>query len=233
MIKRPFGHNPFVVYSTFGFTVLVIVGLAMYIFAPTKMSQLQPTAGLALPDQRPTSTVTTTTKPVVTTATIAEPITHARNRVIKKSFGIKISPATSPVQPERFSGYHTGVDFETTADEQNSDVSISAICTGPLVVKKYATGYGGVAVQQCRIDDQPVTVIYGHLKLSSITAALNQSITQGERLGILGKGYSTETDGERKHLHVGIHKGTTITVRGYVATAKELAGWIDAVPLLP
>ena len=44
-----------------------------------------------------------------------------------------------------------------------------AVCTGPLRLKEWATGYGGVAVEQCQLDKQTVTIIYGHLRLASIT----------------------------------------------------------------
>jgi len=138
---------------------------------------------------------------------ISEPIDNALTRVTKKPFGIKVSPDNSPISPEKFSGYHTGVDFETFPNEQESDVNIYVVCTGPLLLKKYTSGYGGVAVQQCNIEGSDVTVIYGHLKLDSISAKTGQNLNSGEQIGILGKGYSTETDGERKHLHLGVHKG--------------------------
>lgn len=32
----------------------------------------------------------------------------------------------------------------------------------------------------------------------------------------LGNGYSSDTDGERKHLHLGIHLGEVVDIRGYV-----------------
>jgi len=163
---------------------------------------------------------------------ITEPISQALERVTKKPFGIKISPTDSPVSPERFSGYHTGVDFETFVSEQGFDVPIYAICSGPLVLKKSASGYGGVAVQQCQINNEDVTVIYGHLKLSSISTGLNQNLEAGGRLGILGKGFSAETDGERKHLHLGIHKGKDINLLGYVQKPEELSQWLDGRVLL-
>jgi murein DD-endopeptidase MepM/ murein hydrolase activator NlpD len=163
---------------------------------------------------------------------IAEPIDNALTRVTKKPFGIKISPKNSPVSPEKFAGYHTGADFETLTEEQDSDVQIYAICAGPLDLKKYATGYGGVAVQKCKIDNSDVTVIYGHLKLDSISATIGQNLNPGELIGLLGKGYSTETDGERKHLHLGIHKGTAINILGYVQVQSQLSNWIDAMTLL-
>jgi murein DD-endopeptidase MepM/ murein hydrolase activator NlpD len=167
-----------------------------------------------------------------TSGQISEPIDNALNRVTKKPFGIKVSPNNSPVSPEKFSGYHTGTDFETLPAEQDSDVKIYAVCTGPLLLKKYASGYGGVAVQQCNIEGSDVTVIYGHLKLDSISVETAQNLTSGELIGILGKGYSTETDGERKHLHLGVHKGKTISLLGYVQNKAQLDGWIDALTLL-
>ena len=52
-------------------------------------------------------------------------------------------------------------------------------------------------------------------------------VEAGSVLGFLGKGFSKETDNERKHLHLGIHKGKTINVSGYVKTKQELENWID------
>lgn len=169
---------------------------------------------------------TATPAPAIKSA-LAEPIANALTRVTKKPFGLKISPKTSPVQPERFSGYHTGTDFETTAEEQNIDIPIYVICEGKLILKKIATGYGGVAVQTCKINNQDVTIIYGHLRLTSITAKLNQTLKAGEQLAVLGAGYSKETDNERKHLHLGIHQGKTITLLGYVQNQTQLNQWLD------
>lgn len=163
---------------------------------------------------------------------VTPPISNALARVLKKPFGIKVSPNSSPVSPERFFGYHTGVDFEVFEPEENIEAPIYVICDGPLLLKKFATGYGGVAVQQCKINETDVTIIYGHLKLDSISIKLNQQITAGEQIGSLGKGFSAETDGERKHLHLGIHKGTEINLRGYAQTPAELDDWIDVLTLL-
>jgi len=161
-------------------------------------------------------------------APLGEPLTDALARVTKKFFGTYVTPQNSPVQPEHFTGYHTGVDFETTPAEQDIDVPVSVICDGALALKEYASGYGGVAVQRCTLDGGPVTVIYGHLKLASITTAVGTVMKRGDRLGVLGKGYSSETDGERKHLHLGIHVGKSIDIRGYGQTKAALAGWLDA-----
>ncbi len=160
------------------------------------------------------------------------PIDQAVFRVTKKPFGIKVSRADSPVQPERFNGFHTGVDFEITNDEQNTDVKIYAICSGVLLEKRHASGYGGVAVQKCQLDGNDITIIYGHLALVSVAAQAGDSLARGQAIGLLGKAYSVDTDGERKHLHLGIHRGDAVDIRGYVQNASELNQWIDVMKYL-
>jgi len=155
------------------------------------------------------------------------PLDRAKKRVTKKPFGIYITPAASPVQPERFQGYHTGTDWEIFPEELNSAVPVKAICSGKLILKKSATGYGGVAVESCELDNKPITVIYGHLKLGSIDAKINDNLNIGDEIGILGAAYSAETDGERKHLHLGMHRGSAINILGYVSSKSQLSGWID------
>lgn len=145
------------------------------------------------PPASPEQTSKVTTFPSNHPPEFTVPIDRAGSRVTKKSFAIKVSPNSSPVSPERFSGYHTGIDFETFADEQDRDVPVYAICTGSLVVKKIAQGYGGVVVQACKYQNRDITVIYGHLKLSSISANIGGNFRAGEPIGILGKGFSTET----------------------------------------
>lgn len=156
-----------------------------------------------------------------------DPLFNATKRVTKKSFGIKISPTDSPVSPERFSGYHTGVDYETFDDEKEKDVPVFAICGGKLLQKKIAGGYGGVAVQECLLNDEPITVVYGHIALSSVIRKVGDYVDPGEQIASLGAGFSPDTDNERKHLHLGIHKGAQIDLRGYVQDRTELEGWMD------
>lgn len=156
------------------------------------------------------------------------PIDRASERVTKKPFGILIKRETSPVQPERFSGYHTGTDFETFPAESDTAVSVYAVCTGKLEVKRRASGYGGLIAERCTLDGKSVSVIYGHLALGSVTATVGDVLEQGSVIGTLGKAESADTDGERKHLHLGIFKGTgTASILGYVASQKELDQWID------
>lgn len=150
---------------------------------------------------------------------MALPLNAALKRVTKKPFSLYVSPDHSPVTPERFTGYHTGVDFEILPGEENKDIAVSAICAGKLLLKKSASGYGGVVVESCKLNNQNITIIYGHLKLSSINLKVNQTIAVGEKIGILGKGYSNETSGERKHLHLGIHKGVAVRACRLSATS--------------
>jgi len=182
--------------------------------------------------------VAPTVSPQANVKITATPILQVSNsiydpaRITKKPFGIYITSQNSPVQPEKFTGYHTGVDFETTTAEANIDISVPAFCDGKLLLKEYASGYGGVAVESCVLNSQTVTVIYGHLKLASIMPAIGQTLKKGDLLGVLGKGYSTETDGERKHLHLGIHLGPTINILGYVQSQSALFAWLDPAQFL-
>lgn len=160
------------------------------------------------------------------------PLDRAAERITKKPFGIYITPQNSPVQPEKFRGWHTGTDFEIFPEELGTDVPAHAICSGKIAAKRSASGYGGVLVQNCTLNSQLVTVIYGHLKLASIQKNTGDQLDAGEMIGILGKAYSSETDGERKHLHLGIHKGTSINILGYVQNKNELSDWLDPCELV-
>lgn len=158
---------------------------------------------------------------------ISEPISNASSRITKKYFWIKVSPWHSPITPERFKWYHTWVDFETTPAEQNKDISIYAICNGPILLKKIASWYWWVIVQKCIIDNMKVTVIYGHLNIKSINLKIKQIISAGQKIAILGKWFSSETDWERKHLHLWIHKWYSINIAGYVSNKKDLGNWVN------
>lgn len=161
-----------------------------------------------------------------------EPLPQAKSRVTKKPFGIFITPETSPVQPDKFDGYHTGVDFEIIGNESEQQVSVKAICSGPLKRKGTASGYGGYAVQQCQINDQIIQVIYGHIALASVNASMNDSLLSGQYIARLGEP-GIETDDARKHLHLSVRRGTTINILGYVTAKEDLEDWIDPLLLIP
>lgn len=155
---------------------------------------------------------------------LAEPIAEFKQRITKKPFGIYITPATSPVQPERFTGYHTGVDAEY--EDKTADVPVYAIADGKVVLSKTASGYGGVFMIEIQLNGAPHTVLYGHIRPSSLPK-VGQQIKKGEQLAILGTGNSSETDGERKHLHFAILSDDRIDLKGYVQNQSELPRWVD------
>ncbi|MBI2484291.1 M23 family metallopeptidase [Candidatus Uhrbacteria bacterium] len=159
------------------------------------------------------------------------PIDRASERITKKPFGIRVSSDDSPVQPERFAGYHTGVDFETFSEEADSEVEARSICGGIVRSVRSAQGYGGVVVQECALYDGPIYVVYGHLKPADITAKTGDYLSADTRIGVLGSSGTQETGGERKHLHLGIVRGGKADISGYVKSQKELSAWIDPCSL--
>jgi murein DD-endopeptidase MepM/ murein hydrolase activator NlpD len=167
-----------------------------------------------------------------TAMVLTAPLPRAAERVNKKPFGLQVSPSSSPVYPERFSGYHTGADFEVFADETEKDVAVRAVCGGVVLARKYSGGYGGVLVTSGQIHDESITVVYGHLRLSSISAQPGDSVHAGQFIGLLGDGYSDETDGERKHLHLSIHKGPETNIRGYVRSPSSLKDWVNPLTVI-
>jgi murein DD-endopeptidase MepM/ murein hydrolase activator NlpD len=200
---------------TFLALILVVIVVVIFKFLPAKQSS----------DANPTDLkITDTPLPVV--KIIIEPLDNSADRITKKHYGTFVTPQNSPVQPEKFSGFHTGTDFEIFSGEENLDVPFYALCDGKLLQKRTASGYGSVMVQSCTINNEAVTVVYGHIRLGSINKKTGDEIKQGEQLGVLGTSPS-ETDGERKHLHLGIHKGTSINILGYVQKESELSSWLD------
>lgn len=164
---------------------------------------------------------------------LREPLSNAKSRVTKKPFGIYITPQNSPVHPERFTGYHTGTDFETSPEEADTDIPVYAVCSGKVRQQSIVQGYGGVVIQDCVIENQPVTVLYGHLNLRQAQVlSVGADLKAGDRLSSLAPANSDLSGGERKHLHLGIHKGDSIELRGYVGQKDELANWLDPTKYL-
>lgn len=159
----------------------------------------------------------------------ADPITDYTSRITKKPFGIFITPANSPVQPERFSGYHNAIDVEY--GDIDGDVAVFAIADGEIVSSRTATGYGGVFVMRFSHEGSIYTALYGHIRPSALPA-VGRQVSKGEQLAVLGTGFSAETDGERKHLHFAIHEGSAIDIRGYVQSQSELTSWVDPAVFL-
>ncbi|MDP2708549.1 MAG: M23 family metallopeptidase [bacterium] len=158
------------------------------------------------------------------------PLDRAEERITKKRFGDFITPDTSPVQPDKFTGFHAGVDWEIFPSEIKTDLPVKAVCSGRLRLKKWASGYGGMAVQQCELNNRPITVIYGHLKLNSVAADQGEYLKAGQTVGLLGDHLSRVTDGARKHLHLAFHQGEEINIKGYLESRDQLAEWLDPCP---
>jgi murein DD-endopeptidase MepM/ murein hydrolase activator NlpD len=156
--------------------------------------------------------------------TMIEPIRNFYERITKKTFGMYITPETSPVQPDKFTGFHTGVDVEY--DEVVRKVPVKAIADGTVIVSRFASGYGGVVMIRHNINDQYIVALYGHLGLESVLPQ-GTVVRQGDTIGILGDGHSRETDGARKHLHFSILKKKSLDMRGYVQNEQDLEGWYD------
>lgn len=154
----------------------------------------------------------------------AEPIAEFEKRITKKPFGIHITPETSPVPHDRFAGYHTGVDVEY--EDVVADVPVRAIADGEVIVSTFASGYGGVVVLRHNMFGEEILGLYGHLDPASL-ASRGKEMKKSDVLGILGEGYTKETDGVRKHLHFAILRQNSVDLRGYVKDINDLTQWYD------
>lgn len=156
------------------------------------------------------------------------PVAGFKERITKKPFGIYITPETSPVQPDKFTGYHVGADAEFTYTQE--EVPVVAVADGTILVRAHAPGYGGVIVIRHILNGVPVLALYGHLDPASFLPVAISQVTAGSQIGILGDDHSEETDGARKHLHFSLRQDIgdeKIDFRGYVLTEEELSGWLN------
>ena len=133
----------------------------------------------------------------------------------------------------RFNGYHSGVDVEILPSDMDKDVPVYSIYTGTVAFVGNASGYGGVATIWHRLGDSQVLGVYGHLRLRDIKVSRGQKVKSGEIIGYLGANNSSETDGERKHLHFGLNKTESKSILGYVNSREDLAeDWLDPAKFL-
>jgi len=195
-----------------GLVLVVILGI-IFIFSQ-KISQPEKPQNLPKSDEQESITIEE--------SQIVFPIAEFEEKITKKPFGIYITPQNSPIQPERFTGYHTGVDVEY--EETTAEVPVFAIADGEIVLARWVPGYGGVIILKSNFENQDLYIFYGHLSQQSFIK--NVQVKKGEQIAVLGKGQTQETDFERKHLHFGIIKNR-IDLRGYVETEEELDGWFD------
>lgn len=205
--------------------IVLILGLGLIFYFYQRQSQ-------SAPSQKIPPTLTPTANQISPTPTkdqiLTEPVAGFKSRITKKPFGIYISPENSPVQSERFRGFHTGVDVEY--EDVTTDVPVYAIADGKVVLSKTASGYGGVFLIEIELDNSPHTILYGHIRPSTLPK-VGQEVTKGEQLAVLGTGLSSETDGERKHLHFAILSDNRLDIKGYTSSQNELSGWLDPLSL--
>lgn len=169
------------------------------------------------------------------TTQLHDPIPNAENRATPLSFGLYVTPDpdNNPIDPpERFEGFHAAVDYEVSSGEVDGDIPVYAICSGKVVYSGYAEGYGGLVIHRCKINGKHVTVLYGHLSLEDLPAQ-NSAVHGGETIALLADDRSYASGHNRKHLHLGIHKGKELELRGYVQTEEELDAYIDPAIVLP
>lgn len=164
------------------------------------------------------------------------PLEKPGQRQTLLKFGMYVSPGSSqnPISPpERFTGYHTGLDIEILPEEIEATVPVKTICAGKIIYSGTIEGYGGVVIQECTLNNQPASVLYGHIKPSSIKISKSDEVIKPETtIAELGDTNSEETGNTRKHLHLGIHKGNHVEFLGYVTDEKDLQEFIDPLPLL-
>ncbi len=168
-------------------------------------------------------------KPKPPSYAYTSPTQDFKKRVTKKLFGTYVSPGNSPVSPERFSGYHTGADAEY--GDIKGDVPVKAMAAGKVIAAQYVSGYGGVVAISSVINSAAHVVIYGHLDPGRLPI-VGVNLKQGQHIGFLGVGYSQQTDGERRHLHLAILANNILNWRGYVDSKAELSGWLNPLTIL-
>ncbi len=161
------------------------------------------------------------------------PLSQTLERPSYKSFGQyfdkKSYVGKENLYPNQFIGFHAGTDFEIFPEEKNTNVPIFAISDGTISFVGTVTGYGGLILE--KLTNSDLTVLYGHLKLFNINLKVGDQVQANQTLAILGNQFSTETGGERKHLHFAIYKGHDLYFKGYENTKEALNEiWVD--PLL-
>lgn len=163
------------------------------------------------------------------------PLQRVEDRPKLLTFGLYVTPdpEQNPIDPpERFTGYHTALDLEIFEEEKNVEVPVTAACSGEVVYAGQAEGYGGVIVHRCVLNNQDITVLYGHIDPSSFAVRVGDDVNVGKFLANLGDGNTSETGDTRKHLHFGIHKGRDIVLLGYVQNQDDLKNYLDPLPVM-
>ncbi|HSX24767.1 MAG TPA: hypothetical protein VLG69_02270, partial [Candidatus Andersenbacteria bacterium] len=130
-----------------GIGIILFVGTAAFLSAKKQPEQVVSTPGTTVLISPSTSQPATAT---IATKNLVDPVKDFKQRVTKKFFGTYVTPNNSPVQPEKFTGYHTGADAEY--GDVAEDVAVYAIADGTVLLARWASGYGGVIAIQHEIN---------------------------------------------------------------------------------
>jgi hypothetical protein len=218
------------------FLVVLGVGYGAYAF-------LKPCAGKEMPSNMPApadaSAVSEESRAALletpAEGALGWPLNDGGKREKKLGFGLHVAPGSenNPISPpERFSGYHAGLDFEIFPEEQEADVPVLAVCDGAVLGQGPIDGYGGVLTQRCLIEGDAVTVLYGHIDPERIKTEQGYVLKRGEELGFLAPAESEGSGFTRKHLHLALRKGLATAIPGYLDLESDLAQYLDPLPLL-
>lgn len=213
--------------------LISIISFVLFVSCNQELPQPQQNSTETIPESASQDEQKTMDSPQKEGNNFYPPLDNAQSRITKKPFGLFVSPDSSPVQPERFQGYHTGTDFEVTPEELNQEIPVFAICSGGIKAKRLVNGYGGIIIQSCRLESEEIQVLYGHIDIgthSDLQPGIH--LTAGQEISILADHESEFTAQERKHLHLGIYKGGTIDLSGYVNSEKELTQWLNPEKIL-
>jgi murein DD-endopeptidase MepM/ murein hydrolase activator NlpD len=211
------------------FLLLLLISIGSYV----KLQTLKPSTIAASPTLSSSSSMIPS--PTVS-AQVAYyyPITNYVNRLTNRHYGQTITPSDRQGLPcgAPFTGLHDADDLEVTTAELTADIPIYAIAAGTVRQVSQVNGYGGLLVIQHSLNNQVVTANYGHINLQRTTVKTGDHVTAGQLVSYLGDACSNQTDGERKHLHFALHRGSAIDIKGYVTTPSELAAWLNPSQVL-
>lgn len=126
-----------------------------------------------------------------------------------------------------YAGYHTATDLETFSSEANVAVPVFAVANGTVREVGPVSGYGGLIVIDVTLGGAGYTALYGHIDLATTTVKAGDTVTAGQHIANLGAACSSANGNVRKHLHFGLHKGSTVDVKGYVPNQNDLSAWAN------
>lgn len=141
------------------------------------------------------------------------PVEEYASRRTSKTFGEYIQ--------DKFRGYHVADDVEFT--DMTEEVPVVAITEGTVEEVEWVSGYGGFI----RVKHPTVNALYAHIDLESAGVEEGDTVQAGQFLANLGDHESSETDGERKHLHFGLYRGSERRINGYEASAEAVSTWLN------